>query len=140
MDIEEIEAQARGCQLELTSERNLQIIGDPDLLRSGFENILRNAIRYAPTDSCVELTAQKDGTCIVIQICDRGPGIPEQYLDRIFEPFFRVKNSVADASGSGLGLAIAQRAFEVHGGSIVATPRDGGGLIFTVTLPAADLT
>jgi len=140
VDVEEIEAQARGCQLELTSERNLQIIGDPDLLRSGFENILRNAIRYAPSDSCVELTVKKDGTSIVIQISDRGPGIPEQYLDRIFEPFFRVKNSVADASGSGLGLAIAQRAFEVHGGSIVATPRDGGGLMFTVTLPAADLT
>jgi two-component system sensor histidine kinase CpxA len=140
VDVEEIEAQARGCQLELTSERNLQIIGDPDLLRSGFENILRNAIRYAPTDSCVELTAKKDGTSIVIQISDRGPGIPEQFLDRIFEPFFRVKSNVADASGSGLGLAIAQRAFEVHGGSIVATPRDGGGLIFTVTLPAADLT
>jgi signal transduction histidine kinase len=140
VDVEEIEAQARGCQLELTSDRNLQIIGDPDLLRSGFENILRNAIRYAPTDSCVELTVQKEGTGIVIQISDRGPGIPEQYLDRIFEPFFRVKNSVADASGSGLGLAIAQRAFEVHGGSIVATPRDGGGLIFTVILPAADLT
>jgi len=140
VDVEEIEAQARGCQLELTSERNLQIIGDPDLLRSGFENILRNAIRYAPADSCVELTVQKDGTSIVIQISDRGPGIPEQYLDKIFEPFFRVKNSVADASGSGLGLAIAQRAFEVHGGSIVATPREGGGLIFTVTLPAADLT
>jgi signal transduction histidine kinase len=140
VDVEEIEAQARGCQLELTSERNLQIIGDPDLLRSGFENILRNAIRYAPSGSCVELTVKKDGTSIVTQISDRGPGIPEQFLDRIFEPFFRVKSNVADASGSGLGLAIAQRTFEVHGGSIVATPRDGGGLIFTVTLPAADLT
>lgn len=140
VDVEEIEARARGCRLELTSERNLQVIGDPDLLRSGFENILRNAIRYAPAGSCVELKAQTDGTSIIVQISDRGPGIPDQFLDRIFEPFFRIKNSVADASGSGLGLAIARRAFEVLGGSIVAAPRGGGGLTFTITLPAADLT
>ncbi|MDP7153438.1 MAG: ATP-binding protein, partial [Gammaproteobacteria bacterium] len=74
------------------------------------------------------------------QISDRGPGIPNQYLDRIFEPFFRVKNSVADTSGSGLGLAIAQRAFDILGGSINALPRTGGGLTFIIKLPAADLT
>jgi len=140
VDVEEIEARARGCRLELTSEPNLQVIGDPDLLRSGFENILRNAIRYAPADSCVELSAQKNESGIVIKISDRGIGIPEQYLDRIFEPFFRVKNSVSDASGSGLGLAIAKRAFQVSGGNIIAEQRDGGGLTFTITLPAADLT
>jgi two-component system OmpR family sensor kinase len=140
VDVEEIEARAGGCRLELTSEPNLQVIGDPDLLRSGFENILRNAIRYAPADSCVELTAQKNESGIVIKISDRGIGIPEHYLDRIFEPFFRVKNSVADTSGSGLGLAIAKRAFQVAGGSIIAEQRDGGGLTFTITLPAADLT
>jgi len=140
VEVEEIEAQARGCRLELESQPDLQVIGDPDLLRSGFENILRNAIRYAPPDSCIELTAQKDGDRIIVKISDRGPGIPQQYLDRIFEPFFRVKNSVADASGSGLGLAIAQRAFEVLGGSVVAAPRSGGGLTFTIILPVADLT
>lgn len=138
--VEEIEAQARGCRLALTSEPDLQIIGDPDLLRSGFENILRNAIRYAPAGSCVELTAKKHGARICVQISDRGPGIPAQYLDRIFEPFFRIKNNVADTSGSGLGLAIAQRAFEVLGGSVAAAQRAGGGLTFTITLPAADLT
>jgi len=140
VEVEEIEAQACGCRLELTSEANLQIIGDPDLLRSGFENILRNAIRYAPADTCFELTAHSRNSSIVITISDRGIGIPEQYLDRIFEPFFRVKNSVADASGSGLGLAIAKRAFQVFGGTIVATQRDSGGLTFTISLPAAELT
>jgi len=116
VDVAEVEAKARGCRLKLTSEHDLQVIGDLDVLRSGFENILRNAIRYAPADSDVELTAHKKGAAIIIQICDRGPGIPEQYLDRIFEPFFRVKNRIADAGGSGLGLAIAQRAFEVMDG------------------------
>lgn len=135
----QVEAKAKNCRLELTSESNLQVIGDLDLLRSGFENILRNAIRYAPTDSCVELTVNKKGTSIVILISDRGPGIPDQYLDRIFEPFFRVKSGIADASGSGLGLAIAKRAFEVMGGSINAAPRAGGGLTFTIILPAAEL-
>ncbi|HJP37700.1 MAG TPA: HAMP domain-containing sensor histidine kinase [Gammaproteobacteria bacterium] len=140
VDIEEIEARARGCRLELTCQPDMQVIGDPDLLRSGFENILRNAIRYAPVNSCVELKAHKEAASIIVQISDRGPGIPNQYLDRIFEPFFRVKNSVADTSGSGLGLAIAQRAFDILGGSINALPRTGGGLTFIIKLPAADLT
>lgn len=140
VDVEEVEAKARGCRLELRAEPNLPVIGDLDLLRSGFENILRNAIRYAPADSCVELLARKNDTNIVVTINDRGPGVPEAYLDRIFEPFFRVNNGIADAGGSGLGLAIAQRVFEALGGSIVASPRSGGGLTFTITLPAAELT
>ncbi len=140
VDVADVEAQAQGCRIELTSEHNLQVIGDIDLLRSGFENILRNAIRFAPADSCVELTVLRKGASIIVEISDRGPGIPEKYLDRIFEPFFRVKNGIADAGGSGLGLAIAQRAFEVMGGSVRAAPRTGGGLTFTITLPAADLT
>jgi two-component system OmpR family sensor kinase len=139
VEIAQVEAKAKNCRLELTSESNLQVIGDLDLLRSGFENILRNAIRYAPSDSCVELTVNKKGASIIILISDRGPGIPDQYLDRIFEPFFRVKSGIADAGGSGLGLAIAKRAFEVMGGSIIAAPRAGGGLTFTIILPAAEL-
>ncbi len=143
--VEEVEATARGCRLESHIDRDLPVIGDPDLLRSGFENILRNAIRYAPADSCVELTSHREKSTreqstIVVQISDRGPGVPSQYLERIFEPFFRVKSGVADVGGSGLGLAIAQRAFKAHGGSIVASHRAGGGLTFTLKLPAADLT
>jgi len=134
VDVAEVEAKAKGCRLELTSERNLQVIGDLDLLRSGFENILRNAIHYAPAGSCVELTVLREGTGIIVQISDRGSGIPDEYLERIFEPFFRVKNGIADAGGSGLGLAIARRAFEVMDGSIIAAPRAGGGLTFTIKL------
>lgn len=140
VQVAEVEAQARGCRLALVADENLQVVGDLDLLRSGLENILRNAIRYAPPDSCVDLSAhQKDGN-IVVQISDRGPGVPEQYLSKIFEPFFRVKSDDGDeTAGSGLGLAIAQRALEVLGGSIIATARDGGGLTFTITMPTADL-
>jgi len=137
--VEEVEAQAQGCRIELTSERNLQVTGDSDVLRSGFENVLRNAIRYAPPNSSVEIAARKVGNRIIVTIDDRGSGVPEKYLDRIFEPFFRVNTGVAAADGSGLGLAIARKAFEVLGGSIQAAPRAGGGLTVTITLPAADL-
>ena len=140
VNVAEVEAQARGCRFEMDIDQNLQVVGDLDLLRSGFENILRNAIRYAPTNSCIELSAHKDGTNIVVEFSDRGPGVPEQYLDKIFEPFFRVKNSDNDADGTGLGLAIAKRALEALGGSIVAAARAGGGLTFTITMPIADQT
>lgn len=146
VNVEEVEARARGCRLELNADRNLQVVGDFDLLRSGFENILRNAIRYAPKNSCVELSAHQDGASIVVQISDRGPGVPDKYLHKIFEPFFRVKNDHSNGpgddntAGTGLGLAIAQRALEVLGGSIVAAARAGGGLTFTITMPAADAT
>ena len=140
VSVEEVEASARGCALKLDSTRNLPIIGDPDVLRSGFENILRNAIRYSPDGSEVELTARRDASAIVIRICDRGPGVPKKYLARIFEPFFRVNNGVDDPDGTGLGLAIAQRVFTAHGGTVSAESRAGGGLIFTIRLPAAELT
>ncbi len=146
VDVADVEAQARGCRLELNADRHLQVVGDLELLRSGLENILRNAIRYAPAGSCVDLSAHQKGDNIIVQISDRGPGVPEKYLGRIFEPFFRVKNDQSDGdgdgeiAGSGLGLAIAQRALAVLDGSIIATAREDGGLTFTITMPAADLT
>jgi two-component system, OmpR family, sensor kinase len=137
---EEIEAAARPCRLVLATSPGLTVVGDPDLLRSGFENILRNAIRFAPPDSAVDVGAVRVGQELSITLSDRGPGVPEELLTRIFEPYVRGPNSTRDASGTGLGLAIARRVFEVHGGSVGATLRPGGGLSVTVRLPAAQLS
>ena len=140
VSVEDVEARARGCVIHIETDRNLEIIGDPDMLRSGFENILRNAIRYAPADSRVDITGHMRQGAIHVTICDRGPGVPPKHLERIFEPFFRVKNESGDTSGSGLGLAIARRAFKAHEGTVIAATRNGGGLCFEITLPAAQLT
>ncbi len=140
VETEEVEAAAKNCRLEFSTEQQLTLIGDPKLLRSGFENILRNAIRHAPADSAVEVRADRDGETLRIDISDRGPGVSEENLQRIFEPFFRAADTAAESEGSGLGLAIAQRVFQAHKGSIHATARPGGGLIVSVGLPGAALS
>ncbi len=134
---EELEAAARRCRLELAATGDLAVVGDRDLLRSGIENILRNAIRYAGEDSVVQLEAHRDGDELVIRVLDRGPGVPDADLDRIFEPYVRVADGAGKAGGTGLGLAIARRVVEVHGGRVSASNREGGGLAVTVRLPAA---
>lgn len=137
---EEIEATAHPCRLVLAADPGLEMIGDPQLLRSGFENIVRNAIRHAPPDSVVDVVARRDGNRLWVEILDRGPGVSPELLTRIFDPYVRAPKSADDNSGTGLGLAIARRVFEVHGGSVVATPRPGGGLTVSVELPAAELS
>ena len=139
VDVEEIEAAARGCRLELRSDQDLAVVGDPKLLRSGIENIVRNAIRFAPDGTTVEIEASRHGGTVKVAVSDRGPGVPVEHLERIFEPYFRVQAGTTDATGSGLGLAIAQRVFEVHGGSVVAEARPGGGLNVIAGLPLAEL-
>jgi len=137
---EEVEARARQCQLGIRTENELLVVGDPELLRSGFENILRNAIRYSPPGACVDMQARRGGDEIDVTIADRGPGVPPEFLTRLFEPYFRVPGSAGNTEGTGLGLAIARRVFEAHGGTIRALPREGGGLVMKVTLPAAQLS
>jgi len=106
-------------------------------LTSDFENILRNAIRYAPADSAVAVDVARAGDEYAVTIADRGPGVPPEYLERIFEPYVRVPDSTG---GTGLGLAIARRVFEAHGGRVTASLREGGGLSVCVRLPAAQVS
>jgi len=135
---EEVEAAAAGCRLELATRGELALVGDPALLRSAIENILRNAIRYSPPGAAVSVEAEARDGRIAITILDRGPGVPEGQHERIFEPFVRVPGP-GPGTGTGLGLAIARRVFAAHGGSVRAQARPGGGLCVRAELPAADL-
>ncbi|MEO8444793.1 MAG: HAMP domain-containing sensor histidine kinase [Gammaproteobacteria bacterium] len=139
-DDEQVEAAARPCQLEVRTARDLLVVGDPDLLRSAFENLLRNALRFAPPGSAVEMAAIRSGEVLLVTVADRGPGVPAEHLAGIFEPYFRVPGTASATEGTGLGLAIARRVFEAHGGSVVADRRVGGGLHVEVRLPAARLS
>lgn len=134
------EAAAREVNLVLDSMASLEVVADPPLLRSGFENVLRNAIRYAPLHSTVEIKAFldiKDEKNILVTIEDRGPGVPPEMLERIFEPYTRLSADADDGQGSGLGLAIARRVFEAHGGRITAEVAEPCGLRVRILLPAA---
>ena len=134
-----IEAEAQGCSVALNTDPVLQVCGDAELIRSTFENIIRNAIRYSPAGSQVSIDAHfaSGGTHAEVVVTDHGPGVPEKDLSLIFEPFYRVGAARDRAGGGeGLGLAITARAVGVHGGAIEASNLPAGGLVICVELPA----
>jgi two-component system sensor histidine kinase CpxA len=131
-----IEAEAQSCTVTVRADEALEVGGDPELLRSAFENVIRNAVRYGPSGSTVTVTAARRDW-IEITVRDHGPGVPEKDLKLIFEPFYRVDAARDRAvGGEGLGLAIAARAIAVHGGSIEAHNVPDGGLEVAMRLPA----
>lgn len=113
--------------------------GQAQLLHRALENIIRNASYYSPVDGVIRIECAVVNNTICIQIADNGPGVPENMLERIFDPFVRV--SVAresDTGGNGIGLAIAKRVIDIHQGKITASNRtNGNGLIVTIELPLA---
>jgi two-component system sensor histidine kinase CpxA len=111
------------------------VSGDPELLHSAFENVIRNAVRYGASGSSVIVTAKRqDG--IEVTVRDHGPGVPEKDLKLIFEPFYRVDAARDRAGGGdGLGLAIAARAIAIHGGTMDARNVPEGGLEVAMRLP-----
>jgi len=107
--------------------------GSPRLLHRMVRNLLENAQRYgngAPVD--VKLSAQQT---VVLEVCDRGPGIAGDERERIFEPFYRARGAAESSGGVGLGLALVRKVAEQHDGRVACLPRDGGGSIFRVELP-----
>jgi len=121
----------------LQTHGQLHVNGDPELLRSALENVIRNSLRYGPPGSRVEIEATRCGSQIDITVRDSGPGVPEKDLGLIFEPFYRVDAARnRSVGGDGLGLAIAARAVGIHGGRIQARNLAAGGLAVQISLPA----
>ncbi len=102
-------------------------------------NLLENAARYAPPTEPIELEAHRDGDALVFSVSDRGPGVPETDIARIFEPFYRASGATPDAGRAGLGLSIARTLAEIQGGAVTYTARPGGGSVFALRLPATEL-
>lgn len=110
--------------------------GVPSLLRSAVENVLRNAVQHAPPDSEIGIQLCVNKVFLELTISDRGPGVAEEHIDKIFEPFYRPQYArERDSGGSGLGLAIAKRSIEYHGGRIQAENISGGGFQVNILLP-----
>jgi signal transduction histidine kinase len=130
-----LEAIARNCRINFEQKHDLTVLGNGELLRRAFENILRNAICYTPEGSLVEVELKAGAAAASILVRDYGPGVPEELLSKIFQPFFRADNSRNGATGGiGLGLAIARRAINVHHGRLSAVNAKPG-LKVQVELP-----
>jgi two-component system sensor histidine kinase KdpD len=107
---------------------------DGVLIEQALVNLLENAVKYTPPGSPIEISAWREASTVVVEIADRGPGLPAGEEQRIFDKFYRVPASKS-TSGVGLGLTICRAIVEAHGGRIWAENRPGGGAVFRFTLP-----
>jgi len=112
------------------------IVGDPRRLAQVFENLLSNAVKYAP-GSEVYIEVKKEVDCAILLVKDHGPGIPEQYLSKVFERFFRNPDHAMEVHGSGLGLFICKQIIDYHNGKISVESEVGKGTTFIIMLPLA---
>lgn len=116
------EAKEKRCRVEwVMSDTPCMLSIDPQWASAAIENVVRNAIRYTREESVVSITLEQDAHEACVTVCDAGPGVPENQLAQIFEPFYRVERDRGRISGgTGLGLAIAARVLGAHGGRIEA--------------------
>ena len=129
-------ALENGVELQLDASENLRVMGDADRLREVVDNLLDNAMRYAPRGSHVAVGLGREAGDCVLNVEDSGAGLGADDLERVFDRFYRADSSRDRKSGGmGLGLAIVKAIVESHGGSVSARNRDAGGASFVVRLP-----
>lgn len=126
------ESEQRSVNIVEEIDAPVVFYGDSHLLHSAVDNVVRNALRFSPEDATLWVRLNGDKQQTIIDICDQGPGVPEDKLERLFDPFYRLDQS---NSGAGLGLNIARHAVQAHKGRIHAYNRPEGGLCVRITLP-----
>ena len=136
----ELEAAAKKCLVSCTGSAQEMISGEAEHLRRAIENVLRNAVRHSPEKAAIEVTLHQSHDWSSITIRDFGPGVPEDLLECIFDPFFQVDSArSASQGGLGLGLCIARRSVEMHCGTIRAENAAPGLRVF-INLPNSSST
>jgi two-component system sensor histidine kinase CpxA len=139
-DDADFEARSRERSVRITSCEASTISGVAELLKSATENVVRNAVRHTARNTEVEISLRCEGLdagrYAIISVRDHGTGVPEESIEEIFRPFYRVEDARdRQTGGAGLGLAIAARAVHLHAGTIKATNAPDGGLIVEIRLP-----
>ncbi|MTW14049.1 HAMP domain-containing protein [Pseudoduganella eburnea] len=132
------EAATNGREVAFSGGADAQLTGQPELLARAIENVVRNAIKHSPAGGRVDVEIVRDARYMRIRVMDHGPGIAQEDLGKIFQPFYRGSSTEKDVDGHGLGLAIAQQVVQQHGGRIAAANRAGGGLCVELALPVAE--
>lgn len=131
--------QRRGFVVTAPSDNGSKAFtpGQPQALRRAISNLIDNALRYAGQDQPIDLTLIHAGQKLIVDVCDRGPGIPEDAVEHMKRPFTRLDAARSNAVGAGLGLAIVDRIIRAHNGRLDLLPRPQGGLIARITLPGS---
>ena len=127
-----------GADVRMEVPETLAAMAEPSLLARAVGNLVRNAVRYAGTDGPITVSALETGEGVEIRVEDNGAGVPAEYLEKIFEPFFRIDPSRnRETGGTGLGMAIVRSCVTSFGGTVRAQNRDPKGLEVTITLKPA---
>jgi signal transduction histidine kinase len=127
------DAQITGSQVAIEGAATRPYVGRPQALKRCLGNLLDNAAKYG---NAAVVAVADDADRLTIRIRDRGPGIPESELERVFEPFYRLEGSRSrDTGGTGLGLSIARQIAGLHGGTLTLHNVRGGGLEAVLSLP-----
>lgn len=124
----------RGREVTTDVPSDLVAACDSSLIEQVVINVVENATKYSPPNSAISVTARRAGDMVELDISDRGPGVPIDQAERIFEKFYRAKE--AEGGGAGLGLTICRGIVQAHGGTIRVIARDGGGATFRIAIPS----
>ena len=130
------EAREVGSRVDFSGPDTAVVSGYEELVARALENVIRNGVKYTEAGSQVQVEISRTPEGLLITVADQGPGVPDEELDKIFEPFYRVADARdRQSGGTGIGLAIAEQAVRLHGGAITASNRPGGGLLVAISLP-----
>jgi two-component system sensor histidine kinase CpxA len=136
VDDADVEGQQTGKHIRLRGPATCMVDVDTGLIQRAVENVVRNALKHTAAQTTVEVTIAERPASVEIVVRDRGPGVPEVALEKLFDSFYRVEDARGTRSGSGgIGLAIAERSVRLHGGTIRAANCPDGGLRIEMTLP-----
>jgi len=136
----DFEAQSRHSHVRCAIEDEVVLFGSPTLIHSAIENVVRNAMRHTRENTSVDIHLRRElapaRNAAIISVVDSGPGVPQDALEKLFRPFYRIDDSRGRQTGGvGLGLAITERAIRLHGGTVHASNRPEGGLRVDIRLP-----
>jgi two-component system, OmpR family, sensor kinase len=140
VDFSGVEAEAKSVRLRIELDKTDAadtISGNREMIVRAIDNLLRNAIRYTPANGEVSISLRREGVYILLSIADQGPGVPDKFLNTIFEPFFRLpiaksQDEPWQEKGHGLGLTFVQLAAKLHGATVVASNKMSGGLFISI--------